>query len=65
MADWIFRPNRHGKRRVIRAANATGKSEEIVMWIDEEPPEITGQDIEAAYRRLAGKILHWTPRRPK
>ena len=32
MADWIFRPNRHGNNLVIRAANATGKSEEVVLW---------------------------------
>ena len=28
--DWTYRPSRHGENLVIRAANATGKSEEIV-----------------------------------
>ena len=64
MADWIYRPNRHGKNSVIRAANATGKSEEIVTWWDEEC-EITAQDVEEINRKWAGKILHWTPRRPE
>ena len=63
MAEWVYRPNRHGKSRVIRAANATGKSEEIVLW--DEACEITAQDVEEIHCKWAGKILHWTPRRPE
>ena len=35
-----------------------------MMWID-EPCSITAQDVEKIHCKWAGKILHWTPRRPE
>ena len=39
MADWTFLPNRHGKNLMIRATNATGKSQEIVSVAPDKPRE--------------------------